>query len=238
MFVLATRRADFGHYWEKILKKRGPFRQLGSIEELQAFLRVHAARLVVVDLDLPDSRNPAILRTLVKECGAAKLMLGGVAFAPSAELAGLAVGAVACCSPSVPIDECSKIVDVVLHGGVWLSHAGIPALVEKLRNFTVATSSEPPSPISLAAAPAPVQEKEDDLKKLTRREREVAHLVSSGANNKIIARQLLITDRTVKAHLTAIYDKLNVSDRLQLALRMTGNQPAQGASEVDPVLSR
>ncbi|HSI20686.1 MAG TPA: LuxR C-terminal-related transcriptional regulator, partial [Verrucomicrobiae bacterium] len=35
---------------------------------------------------------------------------------------------------------------------------------------------------------------------------------------KIIARKLNITDRTVKAHLTTVFQKLNVHDRLQLAL--------------------
>lgn len=227
MFVIATRRVDFGRDWEKILKRNGQVQQVGSVGDLQEYVRAHSAKLVMLDLELPDSRSPAILRALVKECGAAKLLLGGIAFAPSAELAGLAVGAVACCGPSLPAGECRKIVDVVLHGGVWLSHAGIPALVDKLRNFTAAPMQSPAEAPAAVPVPVLVHEKEDELKKLTRREREVAQLVSIGANNKVIARQLLITDRTVKAHLTAIYDKLNISDRLQLALRVAAKQSAR-----------
>lgn len=222
MFVLATRRAEFSRVWEQILKKRGEVRQVGGIEDLRQFLHAHAVRLVVLDLELPDSRNPATLRALAKECGSGKLMMGGVQFTPNAELAGLAVGAVACCNPDLPVVECERMIEVILGGGVWLSNAGIPALVERLRNLAggqadFAPAIQTPSPPSEAAA-------ESALSKLTRREREVAELVGSGANNKVIARKLLITDRTVKAHLTAIYDKLNISDRLQLALQVSAHK--------------
>jgi two-component system nitrate/nitrite response regulator NarL len=48
-------------------------------------------------------------------------------------------------------------------------------------------------------------------------------MVASGDSNKIIARKLNITDRTVKAHLTTVFQKLNVRDRLQLALYVNKN---------------
>jgi two-component system nitrate/nitrite response regulator NarL len=53
---------------------------------------------------------------------------------------------------------------------------------------------------------------------LTQRELEVARTVVSGASNKEIARQLGITERTVKSHVGAIFEKLQVRDRLQLAM--------------------
>ncbi len=46
-------------------------------------------------------------------------------------------------------------------------------------------------------------------------------MVAQGASNKHIARAMNISDRTVKAHLTAIFEKLGISDRLQLALYVT-----------------
>lgn len=55
---------------------------------------------------------------------------------------------------------------------------------------------------------------------LTERERGVALAVARGATNKEVARQLEITERTVKAHLSAIFRKLEVRDRLQLMLKM------------------
>lgn len=60
----------------------------------------------------------------------------------------------------------------------------------------------------------------DTLASLTERERTVAMAVVEGRSNKEVARQLDITERTVKAHLSAIYRKLGVRDRMQLVLRM------------------
>jgi len=53
---------------------------------------------------------------------------------------------------------------------------------------------------------------------LTRREREVLALVGQGLANKQIARRLGIGERTVKAHLTSIFQRLGVTDRVQAAL--------------------
>jgi DNA-binding NarL/FixJ family response regulator len=58
------------------------------------------------------------------------------------------------------------------------------------------------------------------LTTLSSREREVAQQVGLGSSNKEIARILSITERTVKAHLSAIFQKLGVRDRLHLALFM------------------
>jgi len=56
------------------------------------------------------------------------------------------------------------------------------------------------------------------FKKLSEREREVALLLKEGDIYKTIAEKLGITPRTVKAHAQSIYTKLNVKDRLGLAL--------------------
>ncbi|MGP8292435.1 response regulator transcription factor [Vreelandella zhanjiangensis] len=61
------------------------------------------------------------------------------------------------------------------------------------------------------------------LSLLTEREQSVAIAVTSGAANKEVARQLDITERTVKAHLSAIFKKLGVRDRLQLILKLANN---------------
>ena len=56
------------------------------------------------------------------------------------------------------------------------------------------------------------------LKRLTPRELQVAQMVHLGGNNKMIARELDISERTVKAHLSAIFRKLKIENRLHLAL--------------------
>ncbi|NQD38889.1 response regulator transcription factor [Permianibacter sp. IMCC34836] len=58
------------------------------------------------------------------------------------------------------------------------------------------------------------------MAELTEREQSVAKLVVEGLANKEIAERLAITVRTVKAHLTTIFEKLGVRDRLQLVARL------------------
>ena len=61
-----------------------------------------------------------------------------------------------------------------------------------------------------------------DLNVLTDREREVTQLILKGASNKEVARQLDITERTLKAHLTSIFSKLGARDRMHLMLLIKG----------------
>jgi DNA-binding NarL/FixJ family response regulator len=58
---------------------------------------------------------------------------------------------------------------------------------------------------------------------LSAREREVLDLLATGLANKQIARKLGISERTVKAHLTRIYEQLGVTDRTQAALWAQAN---------------
>ena len=53
---------------------------------------------------------------------------------------------------------------------------------------------------------------------LTDREREVLRLVTRGLSNKLIARELGISEKTVKAHLTAVFQRIGVTDRVQAAM--------------------
>ncbi len=60
---------------------------------------------------------------------------------------------------------------------------------------------------------------------LSPREHEVALWIGRGLSNKRIAREMGVTERTVKAHLSNIFQKTPVSDRLELALLMKGELP-------------
>jgi DNA-binding NarL/FixJ family response regulator len=53
---------------------------------------------------------------------------------------------------------------------------------------------------------------------LSKREREVLGLVAEGLPNKLIARRLEISEKTVKAHLTSVFQRIGVTDRTQAAL--------------------
>ena len=66
--------------------------------------------------------------------------------------------------------------------------------------------------------PAPALSESVTPGDLTQREREVLGWVRAGLGNKQIARRLGISERTVKAHLTSVFQRIGVSDRTQAAL--------------------
>jgi DNA-binding NarL/FixJ family response regulator len=77
-----------------------------------------------------------------------------------------------------------------------------------------------PAPQTAGAAPA-AENGEDaapDSSPLSSRERQVVELVAQGFKNREIAQRMFISEQTVKNHLHNIFDKLGVSDRLELAL--------------------
>ncbi|MGC2404613.1 MAG: response regulator transcription factor [Acidobacteriaceae bacterium] len=65
--------------------------------------------------------------------------------------------------------------------------------------------------------PVPINEVESRIRQLTKRERQLIPLVCSGRRNKEIAVELGISESTVWHHLTAVFTKLQVEDRLGLA---------------------
>ncbi len=89
----------------------------------------------------------------------------------------------------------------VFRGELWADNATMTQVVESLsRKYRVD------------------QQSERGKKDLSEREREVVCLVAAGHRNKEIASKLFISEQTVKTHLSNIFQKLEVGDRLELAL--------------------
>lgn len=116
-------------------------------------------------------------------------------------------GAAGYCNTHAAPEVLRQIAVVVENGGLWLG----ASLLQRLVGGTARL---------LAGREPSSRERWSD--KLSEREREVAQAVAGGASNKEIADRLGITERTVKAHLGAIFEKLGVRDRLQLSLRVNG----------------
>jgi DNA-binding NarL/FixJ family response regulator len=100
-----------------------------------------------------------------------------------------------------------QIAGVVAQGGIWVGQD----LLRRIMNGAARLLAQ--QPVSGDAVLPAV---------LTGREGEVARWVAAGASNREIAERLGITERTVKAHLGAVFEKLQVRDRLQLSLKIKG----------------
>ena len=85
-----------------------------------------------------------------------------------------------------------------------------------------------------ANALLPAADAEQRVKQLTQRERQLIPLVCSGLKNKEIAQQLGIAESTVWHHLTAVFTKLKVEDRLGLAAFAFSHRPALAAAQSHP----
>jgi two-component system nitrate/nitrite response regulator NarL len=70
-----------------------------------------------------------------------------------------------------------------------------------------------------------------DAYSLTSREADIAHLISQGLRNKDIARELHMSEGTVKMHLHHIYKKLHLDGRMQLALSRAGAHAVSGKKD-------
>ncbi len=111
---------------------------------------------------------------------------------------------------------------VVGHGGLWVG----PDLLQRLVSSThAALMRRPPSPLTQGVAAA-ADSTSGVWSALSAREAEVARSVSQGRSNREVADQLFISERTVKAHLGAVFEKLGVRDRLQLVLRLSDTADA------------
>lgn len=98
--------------------------------------------------------------------------------------------------------------------GYLLKDVGPAELAESLR--AAYHGGAPLHPQVAATVMASMTAREEDP--LTPREREVLRLVARGLSNRLIARELALAEKTVKAHVSAILAKLGVADRTQAAL--------------------
>ena len=104
--------------------------------------------------------------------------------------------------------------------GFLLKHTPPPQLVDAVRQAAAGTMTLSPEAITplLDAASAPQVEGVERVASLSDREAEVADLVAEGLTNADIAARLYLSLPTVKTHLARIFEKLAVTNRVQLAL--------------------
>jgi DNA-binding NarL/FixJ family response regulator len=118
-------------------------------------------------------------------------------------LAFLKLGIVGYANTYISAERLNEATRIVSNGAVWLGQKVMQRLIldsyEKSKEKEVSNSGK-------------------KLESLTKREREIAELIAQGQSNLEIAANLKITERTVKAHLSSIYEKTKTGSRLNLAL--------------------
>lgn len=117
----------------------------------------------------------------------------------------LSVGVRGYCHIEAVPEQFLEVAAAVQAGGYWVP----PGLVQRLAVTAVEV---------VDASAAEGRSAPEGFDTLTPREYEVAMAVGQGLNNKEIAELLGLGERTIKAHLTTTFDKLQVRDRVQLAL--------------------
>src|SRR5437868_2746544 len=103
-----------------------------------------------------------------------------------------------------------KSIRKVHAGEIWLDSHTTAAVI---RTFVANEDTSPPAGIPQVSPP-----RDRERSPLSQREREIVALVAQGFKNKEMAEKMFISEQTVKNHLHNIFDKLGVSDRLELAL--------------------
>lgn len=121
----------------------------------------------------------------------------------------LAAGAKGYAHAYVSPEGLDTALKVIANNGVWMGASLLTRLLQHLHRGAAPVAAD----TSSWAA------------ELTPREKEVAERAARGLANQVIADDLGITERTVRAHISSVFEKLGVSDRLMLALLVHGITP-------------
>ena len=178
--------------------------QVHIIYDINVDLRVD---IVIIDTQKIDT-NDSLLSIFSKK--SIKFLAVGTDWPEDKQIMALVHGAAGYCSESDPPELLLQAVKSILNGEIWIQRHLIPKVITALTRIKP-MSGDPDTEKQFSNSTKLLQT-------LSERELDVAKMIRLGENNKNIASTLHITERTVKAHLTSIYRKLNVSDRLRLAL--------------------
>lgn len=186
--------------WQDFLAGAHQLEEATSVGELRSRCAEGAFDLLLIHRSLVDMDTFSEIRGL---SSSGRFFL--LSDRPNEEegLAFLKLGIVGYANTYISRARLGEAVRVILNGGIWLGQKVMQGLIRE----TYARAKQKAASSS-----------EQRLAGLTPRERAVAELVAQGQSNLEIAYHLKITERTVKAHLTSIYEKTGTGSRLNLAL--------------------
>jgi two-component system nitrate/nitrite response regulator NarL len=194
---------------ERLIQAEGPaFALVGSASdgaEATAQCAALAPDIVLLDLDLKGSSSLDFLPALLAS-GSTRVVILSANRDQATLAAAVKLGARGVVSKEAPTEDVLAAIRKVHGGDLWLDQSLMQALLGQL------------------VAPAPRADPEARrMATLTTREREVIGMIvqGKGALNKDLADKACISERTLRNHLTAIYQKLDVANRLELYVYAT-----------------
>jgi two-component system, NarL family, nitrate/nitrite response regulator NarL len=158
--------------------------------------------VLLLDISMPRLSGWSILRKLAKSSINVRVILLPTTIDGEQAIEALRLGVRGLLPNSTASQLLYKSIRTVMAGDYWVDHGTVRMLVNTYR-----TSADS---VSKAA--------QSSKYKLTRREIEILSSVVEGCTNKDIASQFKISEQTVKHHLTNIFEKVGVSNRLELAM--------------------
>lgn len=205
MILIASSSSELLRVWKQGLEGYSAAPTVSGLNALMVEMVRTKPEVLVLDLDLPDLDGARGIARLMKLNSATKVIALGGEPCDIRELGLFRIGVRGCCRNDIDPRLLPSVVVAIQQGELWIRRTLTPRLLDELGERIRADNE------GRRAAMARLAE-------LTRREREIAQLIGNGESNKQIARELTITESTVKAHLTEIFRKLGIADRLKLAL--------------------
>lgn len=194
-----------------------------AFENLPAMIRDTRPEVVLIDANTLTRPYEEKIAPLLPVAGAGRVIVMTAEFVEDEEVALLRCGVQGCCRRGIDPDSLRQVLSVT-ESGVWVTRSLLPRLVKELRRYAqaptlAATALKPTVPAEGLERIPP-----EKLAVLTPRERDIVKLIAGGATNKKVAEELDITERTVKGHLSNVFMKLGVQDRLKLVLFLSGGR--------------
>jgi two-component system, NarL family, nitrate/nitrite response regulator NarL len=164
--------------------------------------------VVLMELKLPRVDGLTVLRSIQARASRSRVILFSSSDHKEDFVEAMKLGCSGILSKDSSVTLIEKSIQKVFAGEIWLDS-----------NTTAAVIRQFASPTDFPAVHAGGNGKASrERAQLSQREREIIVLIAQGYKNKEIAEKMFITEQTVKNHLHNVFDKLGVSDRLELAL--------------------
>jgi len=206
MVLIASANSKLRRLWIRSLKEKFSIHEVADRAALEKIMANRRPSVLLLDLALPQLEGVGNLPAIQSLSPSTKTILFTSAPDDGEGIRALKAGAKGYCNKNISPTLLTKAVEVAQKGEIWVGRKVIPGLLEELTSITERRQKDSPLQLNV------------HFDSLTPRERQIANLVGDGANNKEIANRLKITERTVKAHLSAAFRKLKIQDRLRLAL--------------------